>query len=363
MLSVVIWTTQRDTPLAPSRRDRRGPARDHHVPPAPQLRLVEDDDPRRGAPRHAHRLLHRGLFRRRAHHDRVGQRAMAATSSPAAGLLSHALVPLALRRRPAPQPPAGRHRHRRPARPRRADPCTARRRRRPPDASHGIPCTRPERMVIDCAPDLTSTATSAASSTTSRSSSLATFRSLSDAVRSDAAAGTLRALRELLGDGPPRRHPLPARGPPARAQRRTRPARTRPQRHRRRLRGRLLLLRRRESSSRPTATTSTARRSPSRTTAEKWLALEASGRRVLPVSYRQVTELRERTGRRARGDHPQAGRRSAAARRPRPATSPAGTPVYGSVPGGERLSRRTVGTVLALRRSRRRRRRRPAQYT
>ncbi len=64
---------------------------------------------------------------------------------------------------------------------------------------------------------------------------------------------------------------------------------------------------------------------------EKWLALGARGRRVIPVSYRQVTELRDRTG----------DELEAIIRRPAPVISNArpkapmiagDAPVYGSVP-------------------------------
>ena len=176
------------------------------------------------------------------------------------------------------------------------------------------------------------------------------------------AAGRPKALQRLLAEGPARRDALPPRGPPVRAQRRTRPPDPRPQRHRRRLRGRLLLPTTAPSSSRPTATTSTARDRRSRTTAR-------SGSRSRPAAGACCRSATARSraarpdGRRARGDHPQAAAPMSSSATPKPRDEPGGR-------AGVRQRRRrpaaepaTSGSVACASASRRRRRRPAAQYT
>lgn len=158
-----------------------------------------------------------------------------------------------------------------------------------PDKNHGIPCTRPERMVIDCAtaPDLRRLVNDV------QIKKLASFQSLVAAVRETSGRdlktlrnlltieqrGATRSLLEDLLDDLSTQRGLPA-----------------PQINAivdgfevdfSYYDGAVIV----EADGYDTHGTKIAFERDR----EKWLALEARGRRVIPVSYRQVTELRART--------------------------------------------------------------------
>ncbi len=197
-----------------------------------------------------------------------------------------------------------------------------------PDASNGVPCTRPERMVIDCAPDLTLQDLRRLVNDV-QIKRLVTFPTLKAAVEAAPGRDT-RALRALLAED---QHGA------------TRSL----------LEDLLSELSNERGLPKPTLNAIVdgfevdcsyydgaiiveadgydfhGTKIAFENDREKWLALEANGRRVLPVSYRQLTELRDRTA-----DELEAIIRRpvpvSSSATPSPATSPTGAPVYGSAP-------------------------------
>lgn len=196
-----------------------------------------------------------------------------------------------------------------------------------PDANHGIPCTRPERMVLDCAPTLTTkdlrrlvndvqirrlasfaTLTAELQATRGKSTS-----ALSVLLAEEQPGATRSLLEDLLLElSHERGLPLPAvyqvlDGYEVDFSYYD---------------GAIII----EADGYDFHGTKVAFEDDR----EKWLALEAKGRRVLPVSYRQLTELRERTADELETilrPNPISSRDT-----PKPAIRPGETPVSGRVP-------------------------------
>lgn len=163
-----------------------------------------------------------------------------------------------------------------------------------PDANHGVPCTRPERMVIDCAPDLTPRDLRRLVNDV-QVEHLVAYPTLKAAVERTRGRDTA-ALRDLLAEDQPgatrslledlllelcRDHGLPV--PLVNA---------------------LVDGYEVDFAFHDGAVIVEADGYVFHSTRQqfgddrvKWLALEAAGRTVVPVGYRQVTELRERTAR------------------------------------------------------------------
>jgi very-short-patch-repair endonuclease len=159
-----------------------------------------------------------------------------------------------------------------------------------PDANHGIPCTRPERMILDCAPDLTPKQLRRLVNDVQikRLASIERIRgaiaahpgrataALKAQVPLDQHGATRSLLEDLLVDLA-RDHGLP------------RPAIN------------AIVEGYEVDFSYPGLVIEAdgyrfhGTKIAFEDDREKWLALEARGQRVVPVSYRQVTELRERT--------------------------------------------------------------------
>lgn len=197
------------------------------------------------------------------------------------------------------------------------------------DANDGIPCTRPERMVVDCAPDLTPKDLRRLVNDV-QIRRLATYPTLRAELHATSGRAT-RALGALLADTPKgaTRSLLEdlleelsdERGLPAPAINAVVDGYEVDFSYHD---GAVIV----EADGYAFHST----RQQFEDDREKWLALEANGRRVLPVSYRQLTELRDETA-----DRLTAILRPAPIRvspSPKPATSPGAPPVSGRVPAG-----------------------------
>ncbi len=200
-----------------------------------------------------------------------------------------------------------------------------------PDANHGIPCTRPERMVIDCAPDLTAqdlrrlvndaqihhlvsvpSLMAAARDTRGRDTSALT------ALLREAPRGATRSLLEdLLNDlSDERGLPRP----------KTNAIVDGVEVDFAYYDGAIVI----EADGYEFHRTKQAFERDR----EKRLGLEANGRRVLWVSYRQVTELRDRTADELEAIISRAPTPTSTRDSPSSATRPGDEPVYGRVPAG-----------------------------